>query len=108
MTEEERQEIVLLDEDGQEHTFHLIEVVVVDDQRYALLQAAEEETDSDSDEDGAQSAYLFRVESDGEDDRLVAVEDDDEFDRVAEALEEMDSEYYEEYEDDDHDHDHDH
>lgn len=97
MAEDERQEIVLLDEDGEEHTFHLIEVVMVDEQRYALLAAAEEEFEAGDEDAEVENAYLFRIESDGDDERLVAVEDDDEFDRVAAALDAL--------HDGDHDHD---
>lgn len=95
MAQDELQEIVLIDDDGQEHTFHLLEVVEVDERRYALLQP----TDEPEDDDG-ESAYLFRIETgDDGDDHLVAVEDDEEFDRVAMALEAHDHDHY--YDDDD-------
>lgn len=84
------QEIVLVDEDGVEHHFNLVDVILVDDQRYALLEPQQ------GDEEGA---FVFRVESgDDGDDQLVEVEDDAEFERVVAALEALD--------DMDHEHDH--
>lgn len=92
--EYENEAIVLVDEDGQEHSFHVIDVVMVGDQRYALL----EPTEPEDDEEGA---YLFRIDTEDGEDRLVVVEDDDEFDRVVQVLEEFDAE------EDGHEHGHD-
>lgn len=87
---DEVQEIVLVDEEGVEHHFNLVDVVMVDDQRYALLEPQE------GDEEGA---FVFRVEADEDgEDQLVEVEDDAEFERVVAALEALD--------DMDHDHVH--
>lgn len=80
----ENEEIVLVDEDGVEHTFILVDVVMVDDKRYALL----EPVDSDDEEEGA---YLFRLENEDGEDRLVVVEDDEEFERVVAVLDEFDA-----------------
>lgn len=91
----ENDEIVLVDEEGVEHTFTLVDVVMVDDNRYALL----EPTEPDDDDEGG--AYLFRLVTEDGEDRLVVVEDDAEFDRVVAVLEEFDEDM-----DDDHDHDH--
>lgn len=79
--------LTLVDEDGVEHRFVMVEVVEVDDQSYAVLLPEDED-----EEDEETEAYLFRIEPDDEDgeSRLVAVEDDEEYDRVAAALAEMD------------------
>lgn len=70
----ERGEVItLLDEEGKAHEFNLVDVVELDSRRYAILQPT----------DGADAAAVFRVE----DDTLVAVEDEAEFDRVVEAIE---------------------
>lgn len=75
------EEIVLVDEEGVEHYFILVDVVMVDDVRYALL----EPTDGDEDE----GAYLFRIdEIDGEE-QVVLVEDEEEFERVVSVLEDF-------------------
>jgi uncharacterized protein YrzB (UPF0473 family) len=68
--------ITLLDEDGVEHEFSLVEVLEVDERRYAVLQpvAAGEESET---------AVIFRME----DDTLITIEDDAEFERVRQAFE---------------------
>lgn len=65
--------ITLLDEEGKTHEFNLLDVVELDSRRYAILQP--------TDEDDA--AVVFRVE----DDTLVAIEDEEEFNRVVHAIE---------------------
>jgi uncharacterized protein YrzB (UPF0473 family) len=69
--------ITLLDENGVEHEFSLVDVLDVDERRYAVLQpvvAGEE----------SESAVIFRME---EDETLVTIEDDAEFERVRQAFE---------------------
>lgn len=71
----ERGEVItLLDEDGKTHEFSLVDVIEVDGKRYAILQPPGD----------ADPAVVFRVEGD----TLVAVEDKDEFRKVAAAIEE--------------------
>ncbi len=72
-----RETISLVDDQGQEHEFDLVDVIEVAQQRYAILQPAGEEAD----------AVIFRME---DDETLTAVEDDEEFARVAAAIEDMD------------------
>ena len=72
--------ITMLDDEGLPHDFTLVDVVEVDDQRYAVLQP----------DDPAAGAVLFRVEGE----TMTPVEDDDEFDRVVDALRDL-----EEYDD---------
>lgn len=88
--------LTLLDEDGQEHSFIVLEILDVDGQSYAILAPAE---DADDDDEG--EAYIFRIETEDGDDRLVTVEDEEEFDRVAAALSELED--WEESEEDDED-----
>lgn len=69
----ERGEIIrLLDDEGKTHEFSLVDVLEVEHKRYAILQPADEDED----------AVLFRVE----DDTLVTIDNDAEFDRVVEAI----------------------
>lgn len=99
--EEER--ITLTDEDGHEHEFTVLDVIEVDDREYAILVPAEEEeelTEADAE------AVIFRLETDEDGEEvLVDVDDDEEFNRVARAWEEMmeqeDEEDEEEEEDED-------
>jgi uncharacterized protein YrzB (UPF0473 family) len=73
--------IKLFDEDGVEHEFSVVDVLEVDDRRYAVLQpvvGGEE----------AETAVIFRME----DDTLVTIEDDAEFERVRQIFESEDDE----------------
>lgn len=72
--------ITLVDADGESHEFSIVDVIEVNARRYAILQPADED----------EAAVVFRVE----DDTLVAIEDEDEFDRVLAAIQSSD-----EYED---------
>jgi uncharacterized protein YrzB (UPF0473 family) len=68
--------ITLLDEEGVEHEFSIVDVLEVSDQRYAILQPLEGGDDADT-------AVIFRMEGDA----LVTIEDDAEFERVRAAFE---------------------
>jgi uncharacterized protein YrzB (UPF0473 family) len=68
--------ITLLDEEGTEHEFSIVDVLEVSDQRYAILQPLEGGDDPDT-------AVIFRMEGDA----LVTIEDDAEFERVRAAFE---------------------
>ncbi len=80
MTERENT-IVLTDEEGNEQEFEVIDLLEVDDSEYAILLPVDEEDDQ---------AMIFRIDVDenGED-ILVEVEDDDEWERVAQYWEEL-------------------
>lgn len=73
---ERGENITLLDDEGKAHEFTLVDVIEVASQRYAVLQP----------EDPDEGAVLFRV--DGE--TLLPVDDDEEFDRVVDALRDLD------------------
>lgn len=73
---ERGQSITLVDDEGNPHEFTLVDVIEVAAQRYAVLQP----------EDPEEGAVVFRVEGE----TLLPVEDDDEFDRVVDALREID------------------
>ncbi|WP_026487517.1 DUF1292 domain-containing protein [Caldanaerobius polysaccharolyticus] len=77
----EMETIVLFDEEGNEVEFELIASLDVDDNTYVIVTPVNEDTDD---------AYILRVEQDenGED-VFVGIEDDDEFNAVAEAYEEL-------------------
>lgn len=75
----EHDEIVLIDEEGVEHHFHLHSIVEVDGRDYALLEPCGEEGE----------LVVLRIEGELENGNLVTL-DDDEWERVAQALEEQD------------------
>ncbi len=63
--------IALRDDQGQIHEFSLVDVVEIDTHRYAVLQPPDGEL-----------AIVFRLE----DDTLVTIDDDAEFERVVNVL----------------------
>lgn len=73
---DEEDVITLLDEDGVEHEFSIVDVLDVGERRYAILQPLEGGTDPDT-------AVIFRMEAD----TLVTIEDDAEFEQVRRAYE---------------------
>lgn len=68
--------ITLLDEDGVEHEFNIVDVLEVSERRYAILQPLDAGDEDDT-------AVIFRMEGDA----LVTIEDEAEFDRVRQAFE---------------------
>ncbi len=84
MAEQEINWITLVDEEGHEHRFNLLNIVEVEDAKYAVM--VPEVQDSVDDEE----AVIFRIETDDKGEEvLVDIEDDDEFARVCEVLDEM-------------------
>ena len=74
-----RETISLVDDQGNEHEFNVVDVIEVASRRYAVLQPTE----------GGDEAVIFRVE---DDETLSALEDEEEFNRVAAALEDLEEE----------------
>lgn len=71
--------IVLVDEDGTEHQFMVLEYLEMDDQFYAVL-LPEDNPEGD--------AFIFKVEEDENGDEfLMDIEDDEEFERIVAVLE---------------------
>lgn len=80
--EKEDEVIILTDDDGKEHEFNLIETITVDEKEYAILQPVDEE-----------EAIILRFGIDDEGNEvLFDIEDDDEWEKVADAWQEMDDE----------------
>lgn len=72
--EELESQIILIDEDGNEVEFEIIDVIQFEETHYAILLPKEENDD--------ESALIFRVvEEDGED-ILSEIESDEEWERV--------------------------
>lgn len=74
--------IETIDEDGNKLSLKLVDIVVVDEQEYALLLPA----DANENEDEEVETVLMRLKQDGEEYIFEAIEDDDEFDLVAQAI----------------------
>lgn len=81
---QETDKLTLIDEEGQEHAFTVLDFVEVESKNYAVLLP-------DRDPEGG--AVIFRVETDENGDEILQdIEDDAEFDRVVRFLEEEDDE----------------
>lgn len=81
---DEDQIIETVDENGNIVKFELFDIVEVDEKEYALLLPVEEE---ESDE-----VVLMRLSKDGEEYLFETIDDDAEFEKVAEYVENMDDE----------------
>ena len=87
MTNKEEQFIETFDEDGNKVTFELLDIVTVDDIEYALLLPKNTET-----EDEESEVLVMRLKKDGEEYTFETIENDEEFDKVAQYIEEIEDE----------------
>lgn len=76
MSEQEQLEstIILIDEEGNEVTFEIIDVIEFEGKHYAILLPEEEMEE--------ESALVFKVEEEDGEDVLREIEDDEEWERV--------------------------
>ncbi len=86
MTNQNEQLIETTDENGNKVTFELLDIVTVEDVEYALLLPTE---DKDSDEG---EILVMRLKKDGEEFSFEVIEDDAEFNKIAEYIEELEDE----------------
>ena len=89
MTEEkdllESENVILVDEDGVEHNFSLIDVIEVEGSEYAILQPLDE----DMMEDDEAEAIILKITTDENGEEILSdIEDDDEWEKVADAWQE--------------------
>ena len=88
MADQETNWITLVDEEGHEHRFNLLNIVEIDNAKYAVMIPEIQESEAEQDE-----AVIFRIDTDEEGEEvLVDIEDDDEFAKVCEALDELEEE----------------
>lgn len=83
---EQEQVITLINEDGEEEDFEVIDIIELDDTRYAILLPVEDENDEI--DEGEAIILKFDKDEDGGD-ILIDIEDDEEWKKVAEAWEDM-------------------
>jgi uncharacterized protein YrzB (UPF0473 family) len=77
----EQEEIVtLIDEEGAEHDFMVIDIIEVDDSEYAILLPMEE--------DGEEAIILKITYDEDGNELLIDIEEDEEWEKVADAWEE--------------------
>ena len=79
--------IETFDDEGNKVTFELIDIVTVDDVEYALLLPSET-----TEEDDENEVLVMRLKKDGEEFTFEAIEDDEEFEKVAQYIEEVEDE----------------
>jgi len=82
---EQEEVITLVDEEGAEHDFTVIDIIEVDGSEYAILLPVEEDNEEESNE-----AIILKFARDEEgSELLVDIEDDEEWEKVSDAWEEM-------------------
>ena len=87
--------LTLTDEEGQEHEFEIVDTMDLDDERYMALVPVFADP-QDSLEDSADLVILKVVPDDESGEELLqTIEDDDEFNRVADLFMERLEDYFE-------------
>ncbi len=82
----EDEPVVLVDEDGVEHSFIVIDVIEVDAKEYAILQPTEEDTELED----APEAIILRFDTDADGEEVLSdIDDDDEWEKVADAWQDI-------------------
>ena len=78
----ENENVVLVDEDGEEHTFTMLDVIEVDGNEYAILQPVDEDMDDDEEPE----AVILKIETDEKGEEILTdIENDEEWEKVADA-----------------------
>lgn len=85
--------VTVLDDEGNEHQFELLDAIETDDGRYVALLPIYAEAELALEDDG-ELVILEVVDDEGED-LLVPIEDDEVFENIAEVFQERLEEYYE-------------
>ncbi len=88
MAEKNEQLIETIDEEGNKVSFELLDIVTVENIEYALLLPVK--TNKDDKDEG--EILVMRLKKDGEEFSFEAIEDDEEFNRIAEYIEELEDE----------------
>ena len=73
--------ITLIDDEGNEHEFEIIDTLELGEQRYIALIAGNDGSQGDHDDDG--ELVLLKSVMDGDEEFLESIEDEAEFDQVA-------------------------
>ncbi|GAB6274682.1 MAG: DUF1292 domain-containing protein [Peptococcaceae bacterium] len=84
--------ITLIDEDGEEQDFFIVDELTVEGNKYAVLLSLEEEEcleDEEDEEDEGEAVILKYVLDEKGNEILADIEDDEEWEKVANAWEEM-------------------
>ncbi len=94
MSEEYGNNLVsVLDDEGNEHQFEVLDAIETDDGRYVALLPIYSEAEAAIEDDG--ELVILAVEEENGEELLVPILDDEEFEQIASIFEERLSEYYE-------------
>lgn len=85
--------VVLMDEDGNEQEFEILDAIETDEARYVALMPIFDDPAESVSSDG--ELLVMRVEAEDDGEVLVTIEDDEEFESVLAIFEENLSDYYE-------------
>ena len=85
--------ITVIDEDGHEHEFEVLDAIETDDGRYVALLPVAQDPEELIDSDG--ELVILAVEEEDGEETLVPIESDEEFDAIAAIFEDRLSELYE-------------
>ena len=87
MTSKNEQLIETFDEEGNKVSFQLLDIVTVDDVEYALLLP-----ENNTSNNGENEVLVMRLKKDGEEFLFEVIEDDNEFNKIAQYIEELENE----------------
>ncbi|MEM1485082.1 DUF1292 domain-containing protein [Oscillospiraceae bacterium PP1C4] len=73
--------LTLVDDEGQEHEFQIVDTLELNDQNYIALVANYDDADEELQDDG--ELVILKSILDGDEEFLEAIEDEAEFDEVA-------------------------
>ena len=94
MSEEYGNSLVsVLDDEGNEHQFELLDAIETDDGRYVALLPIYDDAELALEDDG--ELVILEVVNDEGEDLLVPIEDDEVFEEIADAFQERLADYYE-------------
>lgn len=85
--------VKVLDEDGKEHSFELLDAIETEDGRFVALLPIYDEPEESLEDDG--ELIILKVESEDGEDVLCPIEDDELFDEIGALFEERLEELYE-------------
>lgn len=80
---DEKDVVILTDEEGLEHQFIIVDMIEVETGVYAMLMPMEIEGEDDD------YYVIMKVVKEDDEEILMTIEDDDEYQAVAEAIEEL-------------------
>ncbi|MCD7780144.1 MAG: DUF1292 domain-containing protein [Candidatus Gastranaerophilales bacterium] len=94
MTEKNEELIETFDEDGNKVVFEMLDIVTVDDIEYALLlpKCGEHCNCEKHNHEDDPEVLVMRLKKDGEEYSFEEIEDDNEFNKVAEYIEKIEDE----------------